>query len=400
MTILIAPILLSVACLGLITSTVFCALVVISAIRFGRRRKAAVVRLSQFYPAISVLKPLHGESPGLERNIESFFGQDYAGPYELLFCARHESDEGLQLARRIAAKYPEVNARFVACGEPSFPNPKVYSLRSLAAGAKHDLFITSDADVRVKPNYLSHCIQELLAPEIDLAFCLYRGIMDTRNNFFSALDAVGKSVEMSSGVLVADMLSGTDFALGPTMILRRRSFVEAGGFADLGRYYADDFVLGNRLAGRGRGVAIAAHVIDLVIPAESARDSFRNQLRWMQSTRRSRPWGHLGTVLTFAMPFGLLGFIAEASQGNLLAALFFFAAATLNRIIQSAVVLTALGAEEIVVPCLMYPLRDLLGSVLWVCSYLFSGTHYHGAQFRIMPDGTIDCDPELHRESS
>jgi len=42
------------------------------------------------------------------------------------------------------------------------------------------------------------------------------------------------------------------------------------------------------------------------------------------------PLGHLGTVLTFAMPFGLLGFIAEASQGNLLAALFFFAAATLN----------------------------------------------------------------------
>jgi len=28
------------------------------------------------------------------------------------------------------------------------------------------------------------------------------------------------------------------------------------------------------------------------------------------------PLGHLGTVLTFAMPFGLLGFIAEASQGK------------------------------------------------------------------------------------
>jgi len=157
-----------------------------------------------------VLKPLHGESPGLERNIESFFGQDYAGPYELLFCARHESDEGLQLARRIAAKYPEVNARFVACGEPSFPNRRstrsarllrgpnttVYHKRCRRSG-KAKLFIT--------------LYQELLAPEIDLAFCLYRGIMDTRNNFFSALDAVGKSVEMSSGVLVADMLSGTDF---------------------------------------------------------------------------------------------------------------------------------------------------------------------------------------------
>ena len=47
---------------------------------------------------MSVLKPLHGTEPGLERNLETFFEQDYP-EFELLFCARHETDDGLRLAR-------------------------------------------------------------------------------------------------------------------------------------------------------------------------------------------------------------------------------------------------------------------------------------------------------------
>jgi len=381
-------ILLSVAYLGTLTSSIFCGLVIIAARRFEKRRCSLIGQPLHFAPAISVLKPLHGTEPGLELNIDSFFRQKYSGTYELLFCARHEHDEGLQLAQRISGRYPKVNARFITCGEPLFLNPKVYSLRALVGVAEHDLLIISDADVRVRSDYLASCIQELAVSKTDLASCLYLGIVD-RSNFVLALDALGKSVEMSSGALVADMLGGADFALGPTMILRRRVFDEVGGFEELGRYYAEDFVLGNRLAAQGRGVAIATHVIELVVTAKSMGDSFRSQLRWMQSTRRSRPWGHLGTGLTFAMPFGLLGFFTEASRGQWSRAIFFALMAIFNRLIQSSVVLKALGATKRLVPCLMYPLRDLLGSVLWVCSYVPSATHYRGARFHIMRDGTI-----------
>ena len=42
------------------------------------------------------------------------------------------------------------------------------------------------------------------------------------------------SVEMSAGVLVAEMLEGMKFALGPTMVVRRDSLDEAEGFARWG----------------------------------------------------------------------------------------------------------------------------------------------------------------------
>jgi ceramide glucosyltransferase len=385
---------------GTVTSSIFCGLVVVAATRFFLRRAEAMKQTPTFTPPISVLKPLHGAEPGLEENIESYFQQTYPAAYEILFCARHETDEGLQMARKVAARYPQQPVRFIACGEPEYPNPKMYSLGVMSEAAAYPHLVTSDADCRVAPDYLLRCVQSL-APghmvkgkPVELASCMYVGHVDPGGSFFTRLDAAGKSVEMGSGVLVADMLSGTDFALGVTMILQRDAFLEAGGYADLGNYWAEDFVLGNRLAAQGRGVEMSTHVIRLVVADQGWWRSFRDQLRWMQSTRRSRPWGHLGTGLTFAMPFGLLGFAVEAACGAWFAAAVFLVVACVNRMVQAAVMLRALGAEDVVFQTLIYPLRDVLGFAVWCCSYLPADTRYHGTRFIIMPDGRLLAGPE------
>ncbi len=127
-------------------------------------------RLPDFLPAVSMLKPLHGTEPGMERNIASFFEQEYPGEWELLFCARHESDEGLQLARAVGQRYPQVDTRYVTCGEPTpkFHNAKVYSLAKMDSVAKNDLYVTSDADVRVEKDYLLRMVQYLKDPQLGL----------------------------------------------------------------------------------------------------------------------------------------------------------------------------------------------------------------------------------------
>lgn len=388
-----------IAAVGTVTAFIFCGLAVVAALRFGKRRCATAKIAPGFTPPISVLKPLHGAEPGLEQSLESFFLQRYPAPYEILFCARREDDAGLQLARKVAARYPSIPVRFLACGEPKFPNPKMYSLAVMSEAAAYPHLITSDADARVAPDYLLQCIQSI-APghtaagkAVELGWCVYVGHVD-RGGLFTHLDAVGKTVEMGSGVLVADMLSGTDFALGVTMILQPQAFLDAGGYEDLGNHWAEDFVLGNRLYASGRGVEISTHVIRLVVADQGIVRSFRDQLRWMQSTRRSRPAGHLGTGLTFAMPFGLLGFVVEAARGAWPAAVAFLGIAVLNRMLQAFTVLRVLDAEHIVFQTLLYPLRDLLGFVVWCGSYLPADTRYHGTRFRIMPDGRLLADVE------
>ena len=387
---------LSLALLGTVTSTIYCGMVVVAALRFGRRRQREQSRPADYLPPVSVLKPLHGTEPGIERNLETFFEQDYP-EFELLFCARYENDEGLQLAKTVGERYPDVRAKYVTCGDPipRFHNAKVFSLAKLDSVAENDEYITSDADVRVVPNYLQRMVQYLRDPEVGLASCVYLGTAHPRAGLSSQLDAVGKSVEMTSGVLVADMIEGTKFALGATMAVRRRSFAQVGGFGELGQFYADDFVLGNRLAAQGTKVLLATHVIRLMVQDSPFLLSYRNQLRWMQSTRRSRPWGHLGSGLTFSVAYGLLGLLWGVASGRAGLGVLWLTTSVANRWIQAAVVLRVLGDPGWRRDALLYPLRDLLGSVLWANSYVGENFYYRGKIYRLKEGGVVEGPEEM-----
>ena len=375
-----------IAALGTASSTVYSGMVVVGAVRFGRRKRREDAAGAVYLPPISVLKPLHGTEPGLEENLQRFFEQDYP-QFELLFCARHETDAGLLLARSVATRYPAVVTRFLSCGEPQFPNAKMWSLAALAQAASFETLVTSDADARVAPDYLQRCVQALADPAVDLASCLYLG--QTEGGLAARLDALGKSVEMSGGILVAEMVErGVHFALGVTMILRREAFTLAGGYSDLGQYYAEDFVLGNRLADHRPGsVRMSNHVIRLMVLPQHFRESFRDQVRWMKSTRRSRPAGHLGTGLTFAVPFGVLALAWGLVSGNIGAGLLWLLWTAASRSGMAACVLWALGDPQPLRSVPLYGVRDLLGGVVWVASYVGSTMHYHGGAYELGPGG-------------
>jgi len=72
-------------------------------------------------------------------------------------------------------------------------------------------------------------IPPLLDRKLGLVTCLYRG--EPSADFWSSLEAMGMSVEMPSGVVVADMLEGIRFALGPAVAFRRDSLAAIGGIA-------------------------------------------------------------------------------------------------------------------------------------------------------------------------
>ncbi len=385
---LLSRIVLIAAATGTVTSAIYCGMVLVGAVRFARRKRREERAPQDFLPPVSVLKPLHGTEPDLEENLRLFFELDYP-EYEVLFCARHDGDEGLRMARRIAAEHPEVRVKFLTCGEPRFPNAKMWSMARLAEAAAYDTLVTSDADARVSRDYLRRAVQELKDPRMELASCLYVG--RTTGGLAAQLDAVGKSVEMSGGIFVADMIEGgTRFALGVTMILRRDAFALAGGYEDLGQYYAEDFVLGQRIAAQGLGVRMANYVVRLMVLPQGLRASFRDQLRWMKSTRRSRPAGHLGTGLTYAVPFGLLGLVWGIVAGHPLVGLLWLLATCVNRWVMAAVVLWALEDEQAGKPTLIYPLRDLLGFAVWVASYMGDRMQYHGGKYSLGVGGRFE----------
>jgi ceramide glucosyltransferase len=377
--------LLIIAAIGLISCTVFLGMVAWAARR--HRRRYPVTSARDDHPLASLLKPLCGLEPHLEENLESFFVQNDP-VFELIFAMQDASDPALAVLRRVQQRHPNVAIQVVFSGPSPWPSAKVWSLEKMVSVAHGEYLVISDSDVKVAPNYVREVISPLADPNVGLVTCFYRGV--PTGGLWSRLEALGMSVEMTSGVVVADMMEGMRFALGPTMALRRDVLAKIGGFPVLADYYADDYVLGNEVSKAGYTVVISGHVIEHIVLNHTFRSSLAHQVRWMRSTRFSRPAGHIGTGLTFAMPFGIIGCIAAAGLGHPWIGLALLLAAVLNRVALALVsgwgVVRDSRARR---DAWLYPLRDLMGFGFWAASFFSDEISWRGRRFRFSEHGRM-----------
>ncbi|HLY40416.1 MAG TPA: glycosyltransferase [Terracidiphilus sp.] len=383
--------LLGIAVIGLVTSTVFTGMVLWAIPGFLRERREAGMRMRSgpdFLPPVTLLKPLHGAEPGLTEHLATFFDQDYP-EYEILFCARTSDDAGLEIARQVAKQFPAIPARFYWTGEPPYINAKAASMELMEEEASYEILVISDSDVRVTPDYLRAVVLPFADETVGGVTCLYRGVA-AEGGLWSRLEAVGMSVEMSAGVLVARMMEGMQFTLGPTMAFRRSTIQRMGGFQVTGDYCSDDFILGNETWKLGETVVLSHHVIDHIVINASVVKSLKHQARWMKSTRFSRPKGHLGTALTFSVPFGILGLIAGIELGHMNWGLALLVWSVASRLALSITVGGIVVRDKSWLGLLfLYPIRDLMGFFFWLSSYFSSKILWRDRVYQLLPGGKM-----------
>ena len=290
-----AAILLSLILAG---SWVYCVLTVVASRRYLAVRPPPLKRPEP----ISILKPLAGLDLGLEDNLRSFFTQSYP-EFEILLAVRTEDDAAVPLARKLQAEYPAVPSRLILTGEPPYPNAKVYALDRMMRAAAHDLLVMSDSDIRAEDGLLASAAAEFQDPKLGLATCPYRAIAGP--SLWSRLEAVGMNTEFWGGVLVARMLEGVKFTIGPTVIGRKRAIEAAGGWDRAREFLAEDFVLGKFADEAGWRVILSSCVVEHRIGSESFAQNAAHRVRWCRSTRRSRPAGYIGQVFTNPLPIAL-----------------------------------------------------------------------------------------------
>jgi ceramide glucosyltransferase len=338
-------------------------------------------------PGVSVLKPVHGLERNLREHLETYFHQDYP-KYELIFCARTRDDEALKIVDELIAQYPHVNARVITSGEPPGANAKVHSLAMMIEAAQHEILLFSDSDVPARPEYVREVTAPLNDRRVGVTNCLYRGL--PQPGLWALIDALGMTIEMPAGVLIARMLEGMKFALGPTLATRKDVVEKIGGMRQFQNYCAEDFEIGRLADAAGFRVLLSSHVIDHLSAEGDFQKSFRHQVRWMLSSRYSRPAGHLGTIFTFAAPFGLLGLIAGIMIDRPGLGIFLLLWSWLNRAIQAI----AIGWRTLRDPlslkyAWLYWLRDLQGFVVWCASYLGNEVVWRGRRYRLTTGGKM-----------
>lgn len=385
-------VLLGLGVFGLIASTVAACIVLWAVPGYLRGRGVALAQLAVrpgFTPPLTLLKPLHGADPGLEAYLETFFEQDYPD-YEILFCTRDPNDIGLATARVVAARHPHIPVKFLSTGGvPDYINAKAASMEKMEAEAAHEILIISDSDVRVTPDYLRAVALPFADPKVGAMCCLYRGVA-AEGGLWARLEAVGMSVEMSAGVLAARAVEGMQFTLGPTMAFRRQTIRRMGGFRVTADFCADDFILGNETAKLGQMVVLSHHPIDHMVLHSNFAGSLKHQVRWMKSTRFSRPKGHVGTALTFSLPFGLLAGAGAAWLGHPWWGVALFACSVVTRLALSVVVGRVVVRDSSWFALLvLYPIRDFMGFCFWAASYIGRRILWRGRVFELLPGGKM-----------
>ncbi|EHH68797.1 bacteriohopanetetrol glucosamine biosynthesis glycosyltransferase HpnI [Gluconobacter morbifer] len=260
--------------------------------RFRRteRKADAAVRLDdRQWPAVTVLKPLHGNEPLLEEALESIFQQTYP-EFQIIFGVQDESDTALAVVERLRQRYPAVPVDVVINPAEHGPNRKIGNLINMYDQVRHDMIVISDSDIHVSPSYLRHVISTLREPGVGLVTTLYAG-RAAAGTLVQQLGACQINHNFLPGVMMSRFLGRQD-CLGATMALRREELEAIGGLEALVDHVADDAELGQLIRARGGKIAIAPSLTHTTVGEHTLSELLAHELRWGRTVKNVAPVGY------------------------------------------------------------------------------------------------------------
>ncbi len=341
--------------------------------------------LPDFFPAVSILKPVKGVDPEMYEAFASHCRQDYPGEYEILFGASSREDPAVALIEQLQREFPQRQIRLLICSEVLGANGKVSNLVHMVAEARYEALLINDSDIRVTPHYLRHVLPAFALPsakgkKVGMVTALYRG--HTANTLGSRLEALGISTDFMPGALTARwMEKGLRFGLGSTLAMTREALDAIGGLLPMVDHLADDYELGARIFHAGYRVELAREVVETSIPAYTFSGFLAHQLRWARGVRDARPLGYFGLLVTFGLPWAMANVIASAASLDSIA--LFSVMLCVRFAMALSIGVGVLGDRATLRDLWLLPLRDVVALVVWFWSFADDAVVWRGERFHV-----------------
>jgi ceramide glucosyltransferase len=338
-----------------------------------------------FAPPISILKPLKGLDSEARACLESWMIQKYGGRVQILFGVHSPDDPVCEVVRELIAAHPQVEAELVICPKMLGPNAKVSTLVQLQRLAKYEVIAISDADVRVPEDFLTQTILPLQNQNVGLVNCFYQLVHPS--NFAMRCETFMVNGDFWGRVLQARSLRRLNFALGAAMLTTQTRLREIGAFESLVEYLADDYYLGNRIAGKGAGILISPVVVESWSAPMTAKEVWDHQLRWARTIRVCQPAPYFFSILNEFTFWGVCWVLSYPPM--MFENLRLLAVGILARII------IALSIEDKMTRSFGWSTMavalfcDLVRPIIWALSFLGSTVVWRGRKFRVLRGGKL-----------
>ncbi len=350
--------------------------------RFGRAKFRQSAPATHSWPAMTVLKPLHGDEPLLEQALASACSQDYP-EFQIVFGVQDPADPAIALVHRLQARFPGLALDLVIDPTPHGANRKIGNLINMLPAARHDVLVVSDSDIHSEPDYLRRVADALSRPGVGLVTTLYGGRPAT-GTLSRRLAAAQVNHNFLPGVLMSRLLGRQD-CLGATMALRRETLEAIGGLERLSPHIADDSALGQAVRAIGQSIAIAGSLTRTTISDLGLRDMVRHELRWGRTVRSVEPLGYALSAIQLPLFWACLAVLlapAALWSWSMLALVWAWRVATTRTIDQ------VVGRES-PLPVLLLPLRDWVSAAVMVGSFAGRRVDWRGHVLDLPQRGQI-----------
>jgi len=194
---------------------------------------------------VSVIHPIKDLDFELDKNLESWFRQNYRGPVQHIFSFQTPDDPAIPVVRSIIEQHPDIDCRIIVnpviAGLNGKSSNMVYGVRE----AKYDYLLFGDSDIRVKQDFIVKMIRPLKKEKVGMTTCgqVNIGGKDFWTRFFTF-------TQNSETDFIWAFLTklGIDVgATGAAFAMKKQLLAEVGGLEAFGGSLLEDLHLGNTL---------------------------------------------------------------------------------------------------------------------------------------------------------
>jgi len=342
---------------------------------------------ADFTPGVSLLKPVKGLDIDAYENYASFCRLDYP-EYEIIYCVDGD-DSSLPVIEKVKRDFPERTIRILIGPGRNAINDKVARLVRLTSEAKYGLFVITDSDVRVRPDYLRNVVAPFRDGRVGAATCLYDSARE--RTFAERLQSIGMSSDFFASVMVAWKLDGVTFTFGQTIATTRKAVQSWGGYPLLEDRPADDLYAGKLAAEQGYEVKLLPYVVESVADFNSFGELMHKRLRWATVQRLMRPWGHMGLIFTFGLPWAMVAVASRPSAT--VAAIYFGGYAACRLAITLMIGGWGMRQRGLWKKVPLIPLWDLAAFAIWVGSFTRKTIRWRGVDYLMREGRFVSSTP-------
>jgi ceramide glucosyltransferase len=275
-----------------------------------RPKKKVMADLGNYFPLVTILKPLKNMVDDLAENLESYFLLDYPN-YEIIFGVDTMHDDTVPFIRSLQTRFPDVPVSISATGHSDEENPKIFKLAKIEPLSRGEVLWVTDANTRVGADTLNRLVLEYRRSSAQVIFSPIRGTGS--RSLASLMENMSLNLFTSGNIITAWKVFKQQIIVGKSMFIEKAALGHFGGFSYFSEYLAEDFMIGEVFSKSGFKLSSDFTWIDNVNRTTTIKSFYQRMARWAKLRLRLKPFFYIMEIvlnpiaLSIALPFVIPG---------------------------------------------------------------------------------------------